>query len=99
MNIGNTAHSYKWQIVQKPSNHRIKASVMDLVDFSLLEVVEASLPTDQVPEDNEAEDAEGSSGAPVDGWVTKEEVLDNLVVPTAHAETNVENGPLPEVGG
>lgn len=70
---------------------------MDLVDIGLFKLVVSSLPADQVPDYHKSEDAHGGCGAPVDERVSEEEVLDDGVVPTAHAETDVENGPLPEL--
>lgn len=72
---------------------------MDLIKISwVLEVVITALPANEVPEDLEGEDTERGGGSPVNEGVTKEEIFDGLVVPGAHTETDIENGPLPELG-
>lgn len=50
---------------------------MDLVDLALLEVVVASLPADNVPDDNKAKDTKTGCAAPVYEGVTQQEVLDD----------------------
>jgi hypothetical protein len=42
---------------------------------------------------------EGEGGAPVDERVAEEEVLDNVVIPAAHAQADVQERPLPGLGG
>lgn len=86
---------------------------MDVVDVRGFEFGVAALPADQVPGDEQPEDAEGGGGGPVDEGVAEEEVFDDWgelvekgerekgertgVVPAAHAEADVEEGPLPEL--
>lgn len=71
---------------------------MDVVDLAGFEFLVAALPADEVPSDESAEDEEREGGAPVYGRVAQEEVFDDFVIPAAHTEANVEDGPLPEVG-
>lgn len=99
VNVGDASHNNERQVVQEPSNNRVNTSIVDLVDIDLLELVITALPSDEVPEDDEAKDAEGGGGAPVDEWVSKKEILDDGVVPAAHAETDVQDWPLPPLGG
>ena len=77
VNIGDTSHNNERQVVQEPSNNRVDTSIMDLVDIDLLQLIITALPSDKVPEDDEAEDAEGGGRAPVDDWVAEKEVLDD----------------------
>lgn len=72
---------------------------MDMVDFCRFEFFVTALPADEIPDEHACKDEQAESGAPVHGWVTEEEVFDDLVVPAAHAETDVQDGPLPELGG
>ena len=66
-----------------------------MIDLLPGEFVVAALPADGVPEEHGAEEDEGEGRAPVDGRVAEEEVLHDVVVPAAHAEADVEKGPLP----
>ena len=84
--------------MQEPAEHGIAAGVMDMVDLAPLELVVATLPTDQVPGNQDAEDEQAGRTAPVHGRVAEEEVLDDVVVPATHAQADVQEGPLPEVG-
>ena len=77
VDVGDTAHGDEWKIVQEPSDDGVEAGVVDLVNVGGLEVFVAALPTDEVPDYHEGEDTERGGGAPVDDWVTKEEVLDD----------------------
>lgn len=99
MDVSNASHNNEWQVVQEPSNNWVNTSIMDLVDIGLLQFIIAALPSDEVPQDDETEDTEGGGGAPVDDWVAKKEVLDNGVIPAAHAETDVQDWPLPPLRG
>lgn len=99
VHVGDTRHNNKGEIVKEPSSHGVKSRVVNLVNIVLVEFSESTLPSQDVPNDDEANNAQRHSRAPVDKWVTKEEVLDDVVVPTTHAETNVQDGPLPPLGG
>jgi hypothetical protein len=72
---------------------------VDLVDIGLLKLIIATLPSNEIPGNQEGDDAERGRGAPVDKRVAEEEVLDNRVIPSAHAKANFKNWPLPELGG
>lgn len=95
VNVGNTGHRNKRNVMQKPANNWVDTRIVDMVDTNLVEVVVSALPSDEVEEDHDDEGAERGSGAPVHHWVSEEEVLDDPVVPAAHAESNMEDGPLP----
>lgn len=77
MHIGNTTHSDERQIVQEPSNDWVETSIVNLIDVDLLEVIVTALPADEVPHDHDGKDAERGGAAPVDSWVTEQEVLDD----------------------
>ena len=72
---------------------------MEVVDLPHFKLRVATLPADQVPENEGANGEDAGETAPVDGRVTEKEVLDDFVVPTAHAEADVEDRPLPELRG
>ncbi|KAI7506427.1 hypothetical protein KC367_g96 [Hortaea werneckii] len=59
----------------------------------------ATLPADSIPNDHADEKDDRESRAPVDRWVAEQEVFDNVVVPAAHTQANVEKRPLPWLGG
>jgi hypothetical protein len=83
VDVGHTAHGHEGEVVQHPADDGVDTRVVDLVNLRLLQVVVAALPADQVPGNNEAEDAKTGSAAPVDEWVTKEEVLDDCSLVSA----------------
>ena len=99
MDVSDTSHDDEWQVVQEPSDDWVDTSIVDLVDLRLLQLVVATLPSDEVPEDDEAQEAQGGGGTPVDDWVAEEEVLDDGVIPAAHTETDVQDRPLPPLRG
>lgn len=99
MDICDSGHGDKRQVVQKPADDGVDAGVVEVVDIALGEVVVAALPAYAVPDDHQTEDGEGCGTAPVDEGVAEEEVLDDVVVPAAHAEADVEEWPLPWGGG
>lgn len=98
MNVGDTAHDDEGQVVEEPADDRVDSSIVDLVNAILVELVVTTLPAESVPNDEKAKDTETSSGAPVDERVAKQEILDGLVVPAAHSQTNVKDRPLPPLG-
>lgn len=77
VDVGDTAHGHEGEVVKDPTDDGVDTSVVDLVHLGLLEVVVAALPTDNVPDDDESEDTKTGCAAPVDEWVTEEEVLDD----------------------
>ena len=99
VDVGNSSHGYKRQIVQHPPQHRINPPIVYLINLPLLELVIPALPANEVPSDQSSESEQARGAAPVDQRVAEEEVFDDVVVPAAHAEADVEDRPLPEVGG
>lgn len=99
MNVGNSGHGNEGKVVQEPTNDGIDTGIVEVVDIALREFVVAALPANAVPDDHEAENGKGGSGSPVYEGVAKKEVLDNVVIPAAHTETNMEEWPLPRGGG
>lgn len=99
VDVRHSRHGDEGEVMQEPSDDGVETGVVDVVDVGRRQFVEFALPPDYVPGDEEAEDAERCGGGPVDDWIAEEEVFDGVVVPRAHAKTDVENGPLPELGG
>lgn len=95
VDICDTGHRNKGNKMQHPADNRVDTRIVDMVDTSLVEVVVSTLPSDEVKEDHDDEGSKGSSRTPVHHWVAEEEVLDNAIFPAAHAESDVEDGPLP----
>lgn len=79
VNISDTTHGHEGKVMQNPADDGVNAGVVDLVDLGLLEVGVATLPTDNVVDDDKTEDSKTGCAAPVDKWVTKKEVLDDYV--------------------
>lgn len=99
VDVGDTCHHNKRQVVQEPSNDGVQTSVVNVINFSLVELLEAPLPAQNVPSDSEAKDAQGKSRPPIHEGVAKKEVLDDVVIPPAHAQSDVQNRPLPPLRG
>lgn len=99
VHVGDTCHDNKRKIVQEPADDGVDTGVVDLVNLLVVELSVATLPSHNVPGHDEADEAERHRTTPVDEWVTKEEILDNVVIPAAHAKSDVEDGPLPPLGG
>jgi hypothetical protein len=97
VHISDTSHSDEWQVVQEPTKDRIKRRVVNLIDVSLLQVLITTLPSHEVPCYHDCDYSKGSRGEPVDQRISKKEIFDDRVVPSAHAEAYVENRPLPEL--
>lgn len=95
VHIGNTSHRNERNVVQNPADNRVDTRIMDMVDSSLAKIIIPTLPPDKVDEHHSDEGTERGGGTPVHHRVTEEEVFDDVVVPAAHAETNMKNGPLP----
>ena len=70
---------------------------MDVIDFAPGKFLVASLPSNQIPADEQAEENKTSSTTPVDDGISKKEVLRDMIVPAAHPEADVQDGPLPEL--
>lgn len=77
VDIGDTTHGHKGNVVQEPSDDRVQASIVDLVELMRLEIIISSLPADKIPKNDQTEDTKGGGGAPVDNGVTKKEIFDN----------------------
>lgn len=95
VNVGDARHGDEWEIMEEPPDHRVYTGVVEMVDLLPRELVEATLPADGVPCDHAEEEDEGECGTPIYDGVAKEEVLDNVIIPAAHAQTNMEEWPLP----
>lgn len=98
VDVGDTCHGHERKVVEEPAYYWIKTRDPDVVNILHRKVIIATLPANKVPNDYQAEESQGSCTAPVNNGISKEEVLDDLVVPRTHAETNIEDGPLPELG-
>jgi len=98
VDIGNTTHDDEGQIVQEPANHRINSGVVDVIDVGGLQLLESTLPAKRVPGNKKSKDAKRGRGSPVHNRVAEKEVFDGVVIPRTHAQTDVEDGPLPEFG-
>lgn len=99
VHVSDTGHGDERQVVQEPADDGVDAGVVEVVDLGPGELVVAALPADGVPGEHAEEDDERKGRAPVDERVAEQEVLDDVVVPTAHAEADVEQRPLPGLGG
>lgn len=99
VDVGNTTHGHERCVVENPTNNRVNTSVVNLVHVLLRELVVATLPANEVVGEKKTESRNRSGTGPVDEGITKKEVLDNVVVPAAHAETNIEKRPLPRSRG
>lgn len=99
VHVGHTRHDDERQVVQEPSNDGIDTRVVYLVNFGHREILESTLPAEQVPDNNQANDSHTGSGTPVNEGVAQEEVLDDVVVPSTHAQTDMEDRPLPPLRG
>lgn len=95
VHICDARHDDERQVVKEPSNDGIETGVMDLINLAAVELFVATLPAYKVPHDNEADDAQANGRAPVHERVAKEEVFYHVIVPAAHAEADMEDGPLP----
>mgnify|MGYP005989195533 CR=1 FL=1 len=99
VDVGDTGHDDERQVVQEPSNNGVDTRVVHLVEFLLVEVLEATLPAQDVPNNSQTDESQSHGASPVDEGVSEQEVLDNVVIPAAHTKTNVKDGPLPPLGG
>jgi hypothetical protein len=100
MHVGHTSHKDEWEVVQKPAHQWVETRIMDLVRISQgFKVLEATLPTQDIDTSDEHDAQERRGATPVDKGISEKEILDSVVVPRAHAKTNIKDGPLPELGG
>lgn len=97
MNIGHSCHEDEGKIVQHPTNGGIEPRVVDLIDVLLAQFLIASLPAKEVPDEQQSEGNETCGASPVHKRVSKKVVLDDAVIPGAHAETDIQYWPLPEL--
>ena len=84
--------------MKKPAYNGIKSRVVDLINLRRFELVVSALPADEIPCHHRAKDTKGEGAAPIDNGVAEEEVLDDVVIPAAHAKADVQDRPLPELG-
>ena len=99
MDVCDTAHQDEGKVVEEPADNGVDAAEDDMFDILLGKLGVATLPADEVPCYYQGDDAKGGGAAPVDERVAKQEVFDNRIVPGAHSETDVKDGPLPKVRG
>lgn len=95
VNVGDTRHDDKGKVVQEPADDGVYAGVVNLLNLKVVELLESALPSHNVPRHNKSDKAERGGGDPVHERVTKKEVLDNVVIPAAHAKADIQDGPLP----
>jgi len=77
VHICNTSHEDEGEVVKEPPNNRINTGVVDVINVSKRQIGVATLPADEVEEDEEAEEWKRGGTCPVDKRVTKEEVFDD----------------------
>lgn len=99
VHVGDTRHDDKGKIVQEPADDGVDTGVVNLINLFVVQLPVSALPSHNVPDHDDADEAERYRAAPVDEWVTKEEVLDNVVIPAAHTKSHVQDGPLPPLRG
>lgn len=95
MDVRNAGHDDEGEIVEEPAYYGIDTSIVNFVYFPYVEVLVAALPTYKIPYKNSPKYDQGGGGAPVYHRISEKEVFCYLAVPTAHAKTNMQNGPLP----
>ena len=98
MYICHPSHRDKRQVVQEPADDWIDTTVVYLVDFNRLEFLVTALPTDEIPANEYEKASERRCASPVHNRIAQEEILDDVIIPAAHAKANVQDGPLPEMG-
>ncbi|KAI7092146.1 glycosyltransferase family 39 protein [Hortaea werneckii] len=99
VHVGDTRHGHEGKIVEEPTQDRVDTRVVEVIELLPCEFIVATLPADSIPNDHADEKDDRESRAPVDRWVAEQEVFDNVVVPAAHTQANVEKRPLPWLGG
>lgn len=98
MHISDTSHDNKGKVMKEPAGKGVQCRVVNVVNLVLAEIVDTPLPSKDVPDNDKTSDSKGSGGTPVDERVTEKEVLDDIITPTAHTETDVKERPLPPLG-
>lgn len=99
VDVGHASHDDEWQIVQDPADDRVKSRVVNVVNFSRAQFPVASLPPQEVPAEQQTKGSETSSAPPIDQRVSKQVVLHHTIIPGAHTQADIQNGPLPELRG
>ncbi|KAI7969740.1 hypothetical protein EIK77_006688 [Talaromyces pinophilus] len=69
MNVGDTSHNDEWEVVENPTDRWVDTSVVDLIDFTGTEIHVTTLPTDEVPSEDQAETQKTGSTSPVNEGV------------------------------
>jgi hypothetical protein len=77
VHICDTSHEDEGKVVEEPPNDGVDTSIMDVINVSEGKISIATLPADEVEEDEGAEERKRGGTCPVDKRVTKEEVLDD----------------------
>lgn len=66
VDVRDSCHGDKGEVVQDPAEDGVDAAVVDLVDFGFFELVVAALPADEVPCYQCTEGEQAGGAAPVD---------------------------------
>jgi len=77
VHVRNTAHEDEGKVVKEPPNDGVDTGVVDVINVSKREISIATLPADEVEDDEEAEERKRGGTCPIDEGVAKEEVLDD----------------------
>lgn len=70
VDVGDTSHDDEWEVVEDPADQWVDTSVVDLIDFTGTEIHITTLPTDEVPSDDQAESQETGSTSPVNEGIS-----------------------------
>jgi len=95
MDICDSRHSRKWKIMRKPPNEQVYPRMYNVVNVPLRKIRVSTLPADSIPTEHKGENGKGGGRAPVDNRISEEIVLDDVIIPGAHPDTDMEDGPLP----
>src|SRR2546421_12504042 len=79
MNVGNSSHGDKGDIMQEPADHGIEAGVVDVINVVLLELSVTALPANGIPNNHEAKDDKRSGRCPIDERISKKEGFNSLL--------------------
>ena len=77
MHVCDTSHEDEWEVVKEPPNDGVDTSVVNVINVSKREISIATLPADEIEDDEEAEERKRGGACPVDKGVAEEEVLDD----------------------
>jgi len=69
-----------------------------VINILLRKIWVSTLPANSIPTEHKGENDKGGCRAPVDHRVSKEKVLNDIIIPRAHPQSDMENGPLPPLG-